>query len=403
MTEADAVCEYARRFHHVVGHQAVGGEHHVASPLGAWLVLALAAPAAVGDERTRLAEVLGGDLDRAAAFAGELLRAPHPALRLGAAAWRRPGLESPALTNWLAGIADVAQVGDLPTQPAADAWAAEMTGGLIDKFPLTIDTQTLLVLASTLACAVSWWSPFETAEVNELRLPVAPSFAGVRRFLRDPGSSRVGAIVASDVGRLGVHAAESKDGDLVVVSVVADASVPAADVLDRAHEVAVPIANDSELAAGESLFDLPVGVGHSWTITERHAPVSTRDGREEHWDSTLLPSWSAESEHDLARHPDLGFGVAAGALARLIGGYTRFEAVQVALARYTRTGFEAAAVTATGIFTSARLRERIGVVRTARLEFVRPYAVVAVARGEGTPWAGLPVFSAWVTSPDETD
>ncbi|SNQ51123.1 hypothetical protein FRACA_610004 [Frankia canadensis] len=47
--------------------------------------------------------------------------------------------------------------------------------------------------------------------------------------------------------------------------------------------------------------------------------------------------------------------------------------------------------------------------RVAELRFARPYAVVAVARHQipstGTaapgPWDGLPVFSAWITEPDD--
>ena len=38
--------------------------------------------------------------------------------------------------------------------------------------------------------------------------------------------------------------------------------------------------------------------------------------------------------------------------------------------------------------------------REAELRFDRPYAVVATATGAG-PWAGLPVFSAWVAEPAE--
>jgi len=43
-------------------------------------------------------------------------------------------------------------------------------------------------------------------------------------------------------------------------------------------------------------------------------------------------------------------------------------------------------------------RRRRGVrcrIRTARIEFTRPHAVVAVTEGEGG-WDGLPVFAAWV-------
>jgi hypothetical protein len=58
------VSQYARRL-----HTAIGGGHHVASPLGAWLLLALAAPASSGEDRGTLAEVLGCDAGQAAQVA----------------------------------------------------------------------------------------------------------------------------------------------------------------------------------------------------------------------------------------------------------------------------------------------------------------------------------------------
>ena len=46
---------------------------------------------------------------------------------------------------------------------ALDRWADEQTGGLIEKFPLGIDDETLLVLASALTARVRWRTPFEGA------------------------------------------------------------------------------------------------------------------------------------------------------------------------------------------------------------------------------------------------
>jgi hypothetical protein len=58
-------------------------------------------------------------------------------------------------------------------------------------------------------------------------------------------------------------------------------------------------------------------------------------------------------------------------------------------------------------------RTRPGVRRTAELRFGQPYAVVAVTTGPDhnagrrtatpRPWRGLPVFSAWITQPEDAD
>ncbi|HXP20045.1 MAG TPA: hypothetical protein VN840_10415 [Streptosporangiaceae bacterium] len=117
------------------------------------------------------------------------------------------------------------------------------------------------------------------------------------------------------------------------------------------------------------------------------------------------------STHDL-RDPGLGFAAAAAALAR--SGRDPWQAKQAAMARYTRVGFEAAAVTAMAIMASMQLPRR-GLIRTAELRFGHPFAVVAVTgptdrsrrRAAGTAqsdaWHGLPVFSAWVADPQDAD
>ena len=114
----------------------------------------------------------------------------------------------------------------------------------------------------------------------------------------------------------------------------------------------------------------------------------------------MLPAWSARSELDLA-DPGLGFAAVAAAL----GGGDPWTAAQSAVARYSRAGFEAAAVTAMAITASAR-RPAAGRRRAAQLRFGQPYAVAAVAADAGGsgapgPWHGVPVFSAWVTDPQD--
>jgi hypothetical protein len=59
------------------------------APRGAWLLLALCGPASSGRARDQLAEAVGCDLDRAAAMAGALLSAPHPAVAAAAGVWPR--------------------------------------------------------------------------------------------------------------------------------------------------------------------------------------------------------------------------------------------------------------------------------------------------------------------------
>jgi hypothetical protein len=89
-------------------------------------------------------------------------------------------------------------------------------------------------------------------------------------------------------------------------------------------------------------------------------------------------------------------------IALLPTGDWEYDARQSAYARYSREGFEAAAVTALGVRLAAA-RPGDGVRRTATLRFGHPYAVVAAVESDESPWDGLPVFSAWVAEPENAE
>ncbi len=209
-------------------------------------------------------------------------------------------------------------------------------------------------------------------------------------------------------GDVAVHTALARGG-LRVTSVAAQPGVRAADVLAAAHRLASAIATGREVAQ-RSLFDLPLGPAPLWEITQQPAEVEAADGRAEKC-TAVLPAWSAASLHDLTRDPGLGFGAAAATLADLTNlDRSWHQAKQAAVARYSRTGFEAAAVTGWAA-AGGRSRTRLGLLRTAELRFGHPFAVVAVTADHNhrpwrdaprrSPWQGLPVFSAWITQPED--
>jgi len=389
------VARYADRMHSVLG-----SGHHVASPLGAWLVLALAAPAASGPVRNALEELLGEPADAAAARAGQLLEQPHPAVAAAAALWTRADQRTPAVRAWESALSPAVERGAVPSQEGADQWAADRTGGLIERFPVGVDADTLLVLASALATDVSWQVPFTTVAGASLGTAWAER---VTTALRAPAAHECLITSTPEAGDVAVHVAQSADDEpLAVVSVIAAPDVPAPTVLHTAHRIATEHADRP--TTRRSLFDLPLGAGHAWTITEEPARTLARSGREE-WCTATLPAWEARSTHDLMRDPRTGFADAAAALLPLLPPQpdgVEVEAVQSAMAAYSRTGFRAAAVTALGMRAMGLPPEpRPGVRRTADLRFGRPYAVVAVVDGGRGPWHGVPVFSAWVAEPSD--
>lgn len=404
-----ALASYAERF-----HEGIGRGHHVASPLGAWMLLALCGPASDGRLRDEITAALGIDVDTAAAFVATLLAEPHPAVASAAAIWTRPGLPAAGMSYWLARLPSMIERGDVPAQDALDAWASEHTYGMIDRFPLTLHPETFIVLATALATKVSWETPFEAVSSDQLSRPgEQPWSARVRRVLRSPMSeaSHTQFIATSDrAGDVAVHTVQASPG-LSVTSVIARPDVPPVDVIAAAYELAIAIARGRDVPA-RSLFDLPVGDSPMWSIEEEATWVPSPDGRFEEC-SAVLPAWSADAQHDLGR-PELGFPAAAAALVRLAGtSNVDFKAAQSVVARYDRKGFEAAALTALMAPTLAGGPSgQHGRLRIGTLRFGHPFAVVAVTTENSPwdrpigatamgPWHGLPVYSAWVAEPTE--
>jgi hypothetical protein len=188
--------------------------------------------------------------------------------------------------------------------------------------------------------------------------------------------------------------------------VIGQPGVAPVDVIASAYDIAWRETSQPRSVERLSLFDLPLGQGPLCEITEEQVQTSAPDGREERY-SSVLPAWSARTNVDL-KGESLGFGAAAGDIAAALGLHDyRYEARQSAFARYSRTGFEAAAVTALAVALAVARSGRPGARRSATLQFGRPYAAVAFVAAPPGPtkaysnWEGLPVFSAWVTEPEE--
>lgn len=385
--QASLIARYAGTFHDVIG-----GGHHVASPLGAWLLLALCAPAARGAEADALAGVLGGGADEVAAVAAEMLAAPHPLVAAAAAVWSRPGA---AGERWLAGLPSAVATGDIPGQDNLDRWARDHTFGLIEKFPLQVDDAVYLLLATALATKVSWDRPFDLVPGSALG-ESSPWVKDLRHVLRSPNHPGHSAFITAtpQAGDVAVHVGHAQGG-LLVASVIAAAGVASADVLAAAHSIATACARGEPLAR-RRLSDLPEGDTPLWSVRDQRSAGEFGERC-----FAVLPAWSATDSYDLSDRR-LGFEAAA----RALGGGDPWEARQAATASYSRTGFEAAAVTAMAIRLA--MMPRGGVLRTVELRFGHPYAVVAVtvddaaSRGGSArrgPWDGVPVFSAWVAEP----
>ena len=391
----------------------------MSSALGVWLLLAACAPAAQGSDRAALEEALGCLAEEAARLLAAFMADPPDALQAAIALWVAVDDATEELTSWTRGLPGEVESGFMPSQAEADAWADRQTLGLIRKFPMQIDQFTRVVLASALATKVKWEAPFEVVPAAEHCGVSSPWTGAVSRFLWDAGADRRAMIARTDAaGVVAVHCAVARE-DVTVVSVSGAPEVDRAAVLAGAYEVAATVCGEWGTGAC-SLYDLPLGAGHSWEISEREVPVFVPEPRIERVAGAALPAWRVQRSLDLTRSSEFGAAPALETLRALIGPRPDdgCQATQAAVASFTRYGFEAAAVTAFGALAAAARRPQgRATERTAVLRFDHPYAAVAIAgrpagalRGMSvessepdSPFPGLPLFSAWVHEPIEPE
>lgn len=412
---AELVDAYARHVYAPVLAQHQG--ESVSSPLGVWLLLAACVTGAVGDERTALEEALGCSAAEAAELLEAFTSSPPQALNAAIAVWVAVADATGKLAEWVRRLPSAVESGFMPTKQEADGWADRNTLGLIKSFPLEIDAGTRIVLASALATKVSWPVPFELVEASEHPGVGSPWRGLVRQLLWDGHANGLAMIVDTDsAGLVAVHQAVAEE-ELTVISVSAGPSVDREAVLAAAHEIAA-FARDGSAPRGRSLFDLPLGDGHSWTIDEHETCTFHPGERVERIDGVSLPAWNIQSKTNLRASERFASAPAIEAMRCLIGPRPddQTDAIQAAVASFTRYGFEAAAITAFAVAQSARpVPQLLGIERTAVLRFDHPYAALAIAGrpilrqrkgmspSSPAPWNGLPLFSAWIHKPVAAD
>lgn len=396
----ELVSGYSARVCNAVLDQHKGAS--ISSPLGIWVLLCACLVGAEEPERARLEEAAGCSAGEAANLLNEFVANVPEALKAALALWVRPDLVTEAIRAWAAQLPAEIEVGPMPTQAEADAWAERHTLGLISTFPVDVK-QMLILLASAIATRVSWEHPFEVAPARERFSPDSPWIGAVEHVLFTELTWNAAIVETSRAGLVAVYEAVAQE-DLTVMCVSADPAVDRQAVLAAAHEIAAHVAAGKPLAAC-SLFDLPVGDGHSWAIAEQQRRAYTAGQRFERIAEVAVPAWEIEGKLDLLRSEAFGAVVAADVLQRNVGPGLP-SAKQVALASFDRYGFKAAAVTVFArASAAARTPTEIGLERTAKLRFDHPFAALAITGwpGSRSRFRGLPLFDAWIQTPKEVD
>ncbi|MFD0559488.1 serpin family protein [Stackebrandtia endophytica] len=281
--------------------------------------------------------------------------------------------------------------GDAATDQAMlDSWASTNTAGLIPTFPLTVDSDVDVVLASALALRTRWREPFmdEPWHFNSGPWSGERTWHGLTCVTEDMANLRVwddGSTTLTIPG----------EADVDVVLVMGDVDTEPTEVLARAVE------NLSEGGGYRTGTDLTVGEeANGVTVTrERDADPDPVPRLE-----VTTVAFDVGADHDildsagvlgLLRSLDPATSSLTGLTVEPVEPVVVTQARQRAVARFSAVGFEAAAVTAMAWMAGAMLPSPEDGWRTVvRVTFNRPFGYLVVHRPTGV----MPVVG-WVDTP----
>ncbi|MGV9269525.1 serpin family protein [Kitasatospora sp. NPDC003701] len=357
---------------------------------GVWPLLALLADGTTAAVRKELADAIDIPADRAASEARGLLAAidAMPGVQSALGLWTHEAL--PIEQSWLTALPERVHgqlTGDaVSDQARLDAWAATSTDGQIPSMPVTVETDTQLVLASALTVRTDWIRPFTPGGMEAETGPwLGKNMAGL---------SRITALL----NRVGV--AQTPVGPVTVLQILGAQGVDVHLLLGT--EDALP---GHVLAAAVRTLDnrrtvlpgdqLPYGKPGPGLTVER---VPSLDGESELVVATV--PFTITARHDLLKDPELfGLqtatdrtrghfpGISAGSLA--IG-----AAAQTVTATFGARGFRSASVTALSAAVAGLPRYRYR-ARRISARFHRPFGFLAVHHT-----SRLVLNAGWITEPD---
>lgn len=362
----------------------------VFSAAAVWPLLAHLADGAGGPARAELVEALGLPAGQAADAARDMLDAMGAVRGLDTALglWTKRTLE--LREQWTAGLPAGAHgvlTGDLPADHRAlDAWAAQRTGGLIDRMPVLLAKDTEMVLASALALRTRWLSPFEEGPLETAYEPwAAEPRLGLRR-----------SSVLLD--RIGV--ARTPGGHVTELKVLGDNAL---DVHLLLGEEGMAPGRVVEAGIGILAGRYPVVPGPRLPLGHAGPGVLVEEERCERPEPPSLHvttvAYAMEASHDLLElHRLFGLTTARDTTRGHFPGISAFplavgSARQTCVARFGARGFEAAAVTAFGVGGGGMPDLRHVTTRISAV-FDRPFGFLALHRH-----TRLVLAAGWVTDP----
>ncbi|MFJ4078872.1 serpin family protein [Streptomyces iakyrus] len=362
----------------------------VFSATGIWPPLALLADGAAGAAREELEEALGLPARQAGAVAREFLAvlAGIDGLSSALGLWTARFVE--LREEWAAGLpvgAHGVLTGDAAAdRRALDAWAAERTGGAIERVRVEPAPDTSLVVSSALLLEADWEVPFEGHFGGWLG---RHDRAGLVREVPDLDGVAVARTGAGAVTRVVVRGVTGVDVHLLLGT----ERMGPGEVLGAGTGL---LSGALDAVPGSRLPEGAAGPGLHVFKRRTHTPEPPSL-------SLFTVEFTLRAEHDLLTSRDL-FGLTAASRktpgAAPFPGVSRTplvldRAMQTMTATFGAEGFRAAAVTTLALIYQGRSPEEPPYETTRVMaSFERPFGFLTVHRE-----SGLVLAAGWVDDP----
>lgn len=370
---AGYITKYSEIFNEVIDVD----QHHVASPLGAWMLLAFLSEK---QDSQLLEKVLGVDTTKAAELLEGLLKDIPEPIAATLHGWINPDSTKRYAEFIKRSRFDKDIEVKFPSEKELNDWAKNNTKGIIEKFPLVPDDTFTGLFASALATDVKWRQPLDVESAPE------NSTWDVDTVLRDDNENHFWVAVNEELHTFIVHLNISKD-NLMVYSVIPVEDVSAEETVRFANEIATGSSVRGNQETNAHVLEEALGKG---SILEKVGEQTVDDPHTQFILNGWLPAWESENKFDLAGKK-MAFGEAVS-----LGEGELLDAVQVTKAQYGAEGFKAAAITAVMVSRAAVRFTEKHTVPVYEVAFNKPYAVVAAYNNFRSPWHKVPVFSGYI-------
>lgn len=369
----NVITDYTNKFHDALPTKE---GNTVASPLGSWLLLAaLAVGVDYTDHpslKTRIEERLCTTVEQAEQIIKEITSIEQ--LNYVAHAWSNPKyLDSfPIINKWWKENKTLNSTPQLPSKEWLDNWASKNTNGLIPTFPLNVDPTVVFLAANIIYSKFSWETPFSVVQ----NLQMTEEW-GVSDFLF---SKKYSVLFVEHEGRTFVYLPVYSKTKEIVHLVLALEDITDAELLSATVAISDPWKN--KVIPYNEIEPIP-GLIEFEKIQAMAGPAY----------EVTLPAWSAESSIDLTSNEVYGFMD----ITRIFGegskdGFSA-EAKQVAVSKFKKEGFEAAAVTAYMIRAAGVAPRSYKEQDLIKINFSRKFGYVCTVEG-------IPVFSGIIKKAD---